>query len=72
MDISHSLSSQMVVCSFDVKNDLFRLCEKGEELLGYEISYLSIIDALIYLDNCTCPNIIFLVNLLAKYSFTQT
>ena len=72
MDKAHPLSSQMVVCSLDMKNDLFRLCEKGEELLGYEISYLSIIGTLMYLDNCTCQNIIFLVNLLAKYSSAST
>ena len=34
MDKAHPLSSSMVVRSLDVKNDPFRPCEKGEELLG--------------------------------------
>ena len=60
MDKAHSLSSPMVVRSLDVKNDPFRPCEKGEELLGPEISYLSVIGALMYLANCSCPDIAFL------------
>ena len=40
MDKAQPLSSQMVVCSLDVKKDPFRPCEKGEDLLRLEISYL--------------------------------
>ena len=43
------LSSPMVVRSLDVKNDPFRPCEKDEELLGLEITYYSVIGALIIL-----------------------
>ena len=53
MDKAHPLSSPMIVRSFDLKNDSFRPCKKGEELLGYEVPYLSVIGALVYLDNCT-------------------
>ena len=58
MDKGHPLSSPMVVRSLDVKKDPFRPCEKGEELLGPEVPYLSVIGALMYLANCTChaPN----------------
>ena len=68
MNEAHSLTSPMVVRLLDVKNDQFRPCEKGEELLGHEVSYLSAISALMYLATCTRPNITFPVNLLARYS----
>ena len=72
MDKAHPLSSPMVVRSLDVKNDLFRPCEKSEELLGPEVPYLSVIGALMYLANCTRPDIAFSVNLLARYSSAPT
>ena len=72
MDKTHHLSSPMVVRSLDVKNDSFCPCEKNEELLGPEVPYLSVIGALIYLANYTCPNIAFSVNLLARYDFAPT
>ena len=72
MDKAHPLSSPMLVSSLDVKNDPFRPCEKGEELLGPEVPYLSAIGALMYLANCTRPDIAFSVNLLARYSSAPT
>ena len=72
MDKAHPLSSPMIVRSLDVKKDPFRPCEKGEELLGHEVPYLSVIGALMYLANCTRPHIAFSVNLLAKYNSAQT
>ena len=72
MDKAHPLSSPMVVRSLDVKNDSFRICEKNEELFGPELPYLIVISALMYLSNCTCPNITFSVHLLARYNFTPT
>ena len=71
-DEAHPLTSPMAVCSLDVKNDLFLPYEKGEELLGPEIPYLSAIGALIYLATCTHPDIAFPVNLLARYSSAPT
>ena len=50
----------------------FALAKKSEELLGPKVPYLNVIGALIYLTNYTCPNIVFFVNLLAKYSSAQT
>ena len=45
---------------------------KDEKLLGPKVPYLSSIDALMYLVNCTCLDIAFSINLLAKYSFAPT
>ena len=60
MDKTHPLSSSTVVHSMDVTKDPFRPCEKGEELLGPKVPYLSSIGALMYLANCTHPYIAFL------------
>ena len=72
MDISHLLSSHMVVWSLEVTKDPFRPKEENEELLGPEVPYLSAIGALMYLANYTRPDIAFLVNLLARYSSAPT
>ena len=72
MDKAHPLSSPMVVRSLDVKNDSFHPCEKNEELLGSEVPYLSVNGALMYLVNCTHPDITFSINLLARYSSAPT
>ena len=72
MDKAHPLSYPMVVRSLDVKKDPFCPCEKGEELLGPEVPYLSAIGALMYLANCIRPDIAFSVNLLARYSSAPT
>ncbi|XP_059629521.1 secreted RxLR effector protein 161-like [Cornus florida] len=68
MDKAHPLSYPMVVRSLDVKKYHFHPQEVDEELLGPEVTYLSVIGALMYLANCTWPNIVFSVNLLARYS----
>ncbi|XP_059639001.1 secreted RxLR effector protein 161-like [Cornus florida] len=64
MDKAHLLSSPMVVRSHDVKKDHFRPQEDDKEILSAEVSYLSAIGALMYLPNCTKPDITFAVNLL--------
>ena len=50
----------------------FVLAKNDEELLGLEVPYLSAIGALMYLANCTCTDIAFSVNLLARYSSAPT
>ena len=50
----------------------FILAKNDEELLGHKVPYLSGSSALMYLANCTRPNISFSVNLLARYSFAPT
>ncbi|MCR2848162.1 hypothetical protein KN825_16675, partial [Weizmannia coagulans] len=70
MDKAHHLTSLIVVYSLDVNKDSFRPCEKGEELLGPEVPYLSAIGALMYLANCIPQDIAFSINLLAWYKKT--
>ena len=68
MDKTHPLSTSVVVRSLDLYKDPFRPIEKDENILDPKVPYLSVIDALIYLVNCTRLNISFVVNLLAKFS----
>jgi hypothetical protein len=72
MEKAHPLSTPMVVRSLDVEKDHFRPREDDEEILGPEVPYLSVISALVYLANCTRPDIAFSVNLLARYSSAPT
>ena len=72
MDKTHYLSSSMVVRSLVMKKYSFSPCEKGEELLGHQIPYLSTIGALIYFANYTRSDIVFPVKLLARYSSAPT
>jgi len=68
----HPLSTPMVVRSLEVNKDPFRPPEEDEELLGPKILYLSTIGTLMYLANTTRPDIVFSVNLLARYSSSPT
>ena len=72
MDKSHPLSTPMVVRSLEVDKDPFRSKEDNEDILGPEVPYLSAIGALLYLANCTRPDIAFSVNLLAWFSASPT
>ena len=72
MDKAHPLSSPMIVRSLDAKKDHFRPKEENEALFGPEVPYLSAIGALLYLAQCTRPDIAFPVNLLARFSSAPT
>ncbi|KAI3693370.1 hypothetical protein L6452_33205 [Arctium lappa] len=72
MDKANPLSTPMVVRSLNIDNDPFRPCEENEDVLGPEVPYLSAIGALMYLTNCTRPDISFAVNLLARFSSSPT
>ncbi|KAL5538115.1 hypothetical protein UlMin_045997 [Ulmus minor] len=72
MDKANPLSTPMVVRSLNVEKDPFRPCEDNEEIVGPEVPYLSAIGALMYLANCTRPDIAFAVNLLARFSSSPT
>ena len=50
----------------------FRPKEDEEEILEPEVPYLSAIGALLYLAQCTRPDISFVVNLLARYNNAPT
>ena len=66
MDKSHPVNSHMVVCSLEVNKDPFHPKEENEELLSPEVPYLSAISALMYLANCTRPDIAFSINFASK------
>ncbi|XP_070682444.1 secreted RxLR effector protein 161-like [Malus domestica] len=62
----------MTVRTLDAKRDPFHPKEDEEETLEPEVLYLSAIGALLYLAQCTRPNISFVVNLLARYCNAPT
>ena len=62
----------MIVRSLDVKKDHFHPKEENEAILGPEIPYISAIGALLYLAQCTRPDIAFSVKLLARFSSAPT
>ena len=72
MDKAYPLSTPMVFRSLDIKKDPYRPKEDDENVLGPEVPYLSAIGALLYLAQCTRPDIAFSVNLLARYSSEPT
>jgi len=72
MDKSYPSKTPMVVRSLDVEKDPFRPRDDGEEILKPEVPYLSAIGALMYLANCTRPDLAFAVNLLARHSAAPT
>jgi Reverse transcriptase (RNA-dependent DNA polymerase) len=72
IDKTYPLSTPMVVRSLDVKKDLYRPRENNEKVLGPEVPYLSAIGALMYLANNMRPDIVFSVNVLARYSSDPT
>ncbi|KAM1579235.1 hypothetical protein ACFX15_040354 [Malus domestica] len=65
-------STPMVVRTLDAKRDPFRPNKDDEEILELEVPYLSAIGALLYLAQCTRPDISFAVNLLARYMNAPT
>jgi hypothetical protein len=72
MDKANPLSTPMMGRTLNVEKDPFRPKEDNEEDLGSEVPYLSAIGALMYLANCTRPDIAFAVNLLARFSSRPT
>ncbi|GJT46040.1 copia protein [Tanacetum coccineum] len=72
MDKENPLSTPMVERSLNVDNDPFRPCEDDEEIIGPKVPHLTPIGALMYLTNCTRPDISFAVNLLARFSSSPT
>jgi hypothetical protein len=72
MEKAHLLSTPMVVWSLDVKKYHFLPWKDDKEIFGPEVPYLNAIGAMMYLANCTRFDIVFLVNLLARYSLAPT
>jgi hypothetical protein len=69
---AHPLKTPMVVRSLEMETDPFRPKSGDGKSLGPEVPYLSAIGALMYIANCTRPDIAFVVNLLARYSADPT
>jgi hypothetical protein len=59
MDKSYLIKTPMVVRSLEMKTNQFRPRDEGEDILGPQVPYLSAIGALMYLANCTRPDIAF-------------
>jgi hypothetical protein len=62
----------MIVRALENDKDPFKPRGEGEEVLGQEYPYLSVIGALMYLANNTRPNIAFAVNYLTRHSVAPT
>ena len=54
----------MVVRSLEMETNQFRPHDVGQEILGPHYPYLSAIGVLMYLANCTKPDIAIVINLL--------
>jgi hypothetical protein len=67
-----SLPTPMIVRTLDINKDPFRPKGDDEEILSPECSYLGAIGALLYLAQCTRPDISFAVNCLARHSTAPT
>jgi hypothetical protein len=72
MDKAYPSKTIMVVRALKKDTDPFQPCQEGEEVLGSEYPYLSVIGALMYLANNTRLDIAFGVNLLTRYSVVPT
>jgi hypothetical protein len=72
MDKTYSTRTHMVVCTLEKETNTSRLKKEVKEVLGPEYLYLNVIVTLIYLANNTRPDIIFLVNYLARHNAAPT
>jgi hypothetical protein len=72
MDKAYSARTPMIVHALEKDKDPFKPREEGEEVLGQEYTYLSVIGALMYLINNIRLNIAFIVNCLARHSAAPT
>jgi hypothetical protein len=72
MDKSYPIKTPIVIRSLDVEKGPFRPRREGEEILGPQVPYLSVIGALMYLANNTRSDIEFAANLLARHSASPT
>ena len=71
MDVAQTLRSPMVAWSLNLKYVKFTPCDEGEICLRNETPYLAAIGALMYLANCTTSDILFGINLLARFYASQ-
>jgi hypothetical protein len=72
MDKTYLLRTPMIVRALEKDIDPFWPKQEGEEVLGAEYLYLSVIGALMYLANNTKSDIVFAVNCIARHSAATT
>jgi hypothetical protein len=72
MDKVYPSKTPMVVRALERDIDPFRPRQEGEDVLGYEYSYLCAVETLMHLANNTRLDITFAVNLLERYSAAPT
>jgi hypothetical protein len=72
MDKEYPQRTHMIIRALEKDKDPFRPKQEGEEVLGAEYTYLSVIGALMYLANNTRPDITFAVNCLVRHSAAPT
>jgi hypothetical protein len=72
MDKVYPAITPMIIRALEKDKDRFKPREEGEEVLGQEYPYISVISAPVYLANNMRPDIAFTVNYLAKYSAATT
>ena len=71
-DVTRSPKTPMVVRSLHPEADVFGPRRESEKVLGSEYPYQKAIGALLYLANCSRPDIAFAVNVLARYTSHPT
>ena len=69
---AHFIRTLVVVRSLYPSRDPFQSRSSNKSALGPQYPYMVVVGALMYLANCTCPDILFAVNLLARYSHDPT
>jgi hypothetical protein len=72
MDKAYVARTPMIVHALEKGVDQFKSKQEGEDVLGPECPYLSVIGALMYLAKNTRHDIAFEVNCLIRYSVTPT
>jgi hypothetical protein len=72
MDKAYPATTPMILHALEKDKDPFKSREEGEEVLGQEYPYLSVIGALIYPVNNTRPDIAFTINYLTRHSVAPT
>jgi hypothetical protein len=72
MDKAYLSKTPMVMRALEKETNPFWPLQEVEGVLGSEYTYLSVIEALMYLANNTRSDIAFTVNLLARYSAAPT
>jgi hypothetical protein len=72
MDKAYLFKTLMVIRALEKDTNPFRPRQEGEEVLGSEYPYQSVIGALMYLTNNTRPDVAFVVNLLARFNVAPT